>query len=168
MNARTPSLVLVLILLLVVGSPMLSNDAKAEAGRASTATTFSYVGEAATVKLTGEWDWDAPVDMNLSGGVWSVDVELSEGLYCYKFIVDGAFIMDPSNPERIYCDGIENSLLRVRDHLRPTLGHADRNSGRGHLPPGLHRCGTRRHTVSAQRRRVGRTEFELDPRSRRV
>ena len=55
------------------------------------------------------------------GGVWSVDVELSEGLYCYKFIVDGAFIMDPSNPERIYCDGIENSLLRVRDHLRPTL-----------------------------------------------
>ena len=81
---------------------MLSNDAKAEAGRASTATTFSYVGEAATVKLTGEWDWDAPVDMNLSGGVWSVDVELSEGLYCYKFIVDGAFIMDPSNPERIY------------------------------------------------------------------
>ena len=121
MNARTSSLVLVLILLLVVGSPMLSNDAKAEAGRASTATTFSYVGEAATVKLTGEWDWDTPVDMNLSGGVWSVDVELSEGLYCYKFIVDGAFIMDPSNPERIYCDGIENSLLRVRDHLRPTL-----------------------------------------------
>ena len=121
MNTRTSSLVLVLILLLVVGSPMLSNDAKAEAGRASTATTVSYVGEAATVKLTGEWDWDAPVDMNLSGGVWAVDVELSEGLYCYKFIVDGAFIMDPSNPERIYCDGIENSLLRVRDHLRPTL-----------------------------------------------
>ena len=48
MNTRTSSLVLVLILLLVVGSPMLSKDAMAEGGRASTATTVSYVGEAAS------------------------------------------------------------------------------------------------------------------------
>ena len=103
------------------------------------------------------------------GGVWSVDVELSEGLYCYKFIVDGAFIMDPSNPERIYCDGIENSLLRVRDHLRPTLTatltetavvvtYHPGSTGAG--PDG---------TPSALNGAVwGRAEFELDPRSRRV
>ena len=45
-------------------------------------------------------------------------MELSEGLYCYKFVVDGVYIFDPSNPERVYCDDIENSLLRVDDHLR--------------------------------------------------
>ena len=57
--------------------------------------------------------------MTQSNGVWSVDVELDEGLYCYKFVVDDAFIFDPSNPERVYCDEIENSLLRVNDHTRP-------------------------------------------------
>ena len=119
MNLRRSSLGLVVLLLLVSCSPMFSNDAQATAGRSSTATTVSYLGEATTVELAGEWDWDAPVEMNLSEGVWSVDVELEEGLYCYKFVVDGAYIVDPNNPERAYCDGIENSLLRVNDHLRP-------------------------------------------------
>ncbi|DAC23078.1 MAG TPA: glycosyl hydrolase, partial [Candidatus Poseidoniales archaeon] len=79
----------------------------------------TYVGEATSVQLIGEWDWDAVLEMNNSSGTWSVDVELSEGLYCYKFVVDGTYLFDPNNPERVYCDGIENSLLRVNDHLRP-------------------------------------------------
>ena len=119
MSLRRSSLGLVVLLLLVAFSPLFTNDAQATTGRSSTAITVSYVGEASTVKLAGEWDWDAPVDMNLSGGVWSVDVELAEGLYCYKIVVDGAYILDPENSERAYCDGIENSLLRVNDHLRP-------------------------------------------------
>ncbi len=119
MSLRRTSLGLVLLLLLVSFSPLFSNDAQATTGRSSTATTVSYIGEASTVKLAGEWDWDAPVDMNLSGGVWSADVELAEGLYCYKIVVDDVYILDPENPERSYCDGIENSLLRVKDHLRP-------------------------------------------------
>ena len=79
MSLRRTSLGLVLLLLLVSFSPLFSNDAQATTGRSSTATTVSYIGEASTVKLAGEWDWDAPVDMNLSGGVWSADVELAEG-----------------------------------------------------------------------------------------
>ena len=71
------------------------------------------------MELIGEWNWSETLTMTRNGDVWSVDVELSEGLYCYKFIVDGAYIFDPSNPERVYCDDIENSLLRVDDHLRP-------------------------------------------------
>ena len=57
--------------------------------------------------------------MNFSNGVWTVDLDAPEGLYCYKFVVDGTYIFDPTNPERVYCDDIENSLLRVDDHLRP-------------------------------------------------
>ena len=119
MQMRRSSLAVVLLLLFVMASPLYSNDVRAAEGRSSPATTLTYVGEATSVQLIGEWDWDAALEMNNSSGTWSVDVELSEGLYCYKFVVDGTYIFDPSNPERAFCDGIENSLLRVDDHLRP-------------------------------------------------
>ena len=119
MHLRRSSLAVVLMLLFVMATPLYSTEVRATEGRSSTATTFTYVGEATSVQLIGEWDWDAVLEMNNSSGTWSVDVELSEGLYCYKFMVDGTYLFDPNNPERVYCDGIENSLLRVDDHLRP-------------------------------------------------
>jgi glycosidase len=119
MHLRRSSLAVVLMLLFVMATPLYSTEVRATEGRSSTATTFTYVGEATSVQLIGEWDWDAVLEMNNSSGTWSVDVELSEGLYCYKFVVDGTYLFDPNNPERVYCDGIENSLLRVNDHLRP-------------------------------------------------
>ena len=119
MHLRRSSLAVVLMLLFVMATPLYSTEVRATEGRSSTATTFTYVGEATSVQLIGEWDWDAVLEMNNSSGTWSVDVELSEGLYCYKFVVDGTYLFDPNNPERVYCDGIENSLLRVDDHLRP-------------------------------------------------
>jgi len=109
----------VLLFVSVLATPLMSNDAQAAEGRSATATIVTYHGAAQTVELLGEWDWNTPLAMNESGGVWTVDVELAEGLYCYKFIVDGAYIFDPANPERAYCDDIENSLLRVNDPLRP-------------------------------------------------
>lgn len=119
MHLRRSSLAVVLMLLFVMATPLYSTEVRATEGRSSTATTLTYVGEATSVQLIGEWDWDAVLEMNNSSGTWSVDVELSEGLYCYKFMVDGTYLFDPNNPERVYCDGIENSLLRVDDHLRP-------------------------------------------------
>ena len=119
MHLRRSSLAVVLMLLFVMATPLYSTEVRATEGRSSTATTFTYVGEATSVQLIGEWDWDSVLEMNNSSGTWSVDVELSEGLYCYKFMVDGTYLFDPNNPERVYCDGIENSLLRVDDHLRP-------------------------------------------------
>ena len=109
----------VLLLVSVLATPLMSNDVQATEGRSATATTLTYDGAAQSVQLVGEWDWNTPLEMNLSNGVWTVDVELTEGLYCYKFVVDGAYIFDPANPERVYCDDIENSLLRVDDPLRP-------------------------------------------------
>ena len=113
------ALFMMFVLLAVVCNPVLANDARAADGRSSSATTLTYVGSAQSVQVVGEWDWQSPLEMSNNSGVWSVDVELDEGLYCYKFVVDGAYVFDPSNPERVYCDDIENSLLRVHDHTRP-------------------------------------------------
>lgn len=82
---------------------------------------FTWTGSASTVELAGEWDWDNPTAMTESGGIWSATLDLSDGLYCYKFIVDGNYIFDPSNTYRGYCDGIENSVVRVG--TTPSLSH---------------------------------------------
>ena len=119
MQGRNASLTLVALLLIVLASPMMTNDVGAANGRSNAFITLTYTGNASTVELVGEWNWSASLELSRSGDLWSVDVELPEGLYCYKFVVDGVYIFDPSNPERVYCDDIENSLLRVDDHLRP-------------------------------------------------
>ena len=82
---------------------------------------FTWTGSASTVELAGEWDWDNPTTMTESGGIWSATLDLADGLYCYKFIVDGNYIFDPSNTYRGYCDGIENSIARVG--VTPSLSH---------------------------------------------
>ena len=82
---------------------------------------FTWTGSASTVELAGEWDWDNPTTMSESGGIWSATLDLAEGLYCYKFVVDGNYIFDPSNTYRGYCDGIENSVVRVG--INPSLSH---------------------------------------------
>ena len=82
---------------------------------------FTWTGSASTVELAGEWDWDNPTTMSESGGIWSATLDLAEGLYCYKFVVDGNYIFDPSNTYRGYCDGIENSVVRVG--ITPLLSH---------------------------------------------
>ena len=82
---------------------------------------FTWTGNASTVELKGEWDWDTTTTMVESDGIWSTSVDLADGLYCYKFIVDGDYIFDPSNTYRGYCDGIENSVVRVG--VMPPLSH---------------------------------------------
>jgi beta-lactamase regulating signal transducer with metallopeptidase domain len=48
------------------------------------------------------------------GGEWVCRVNLPAGTYQYKFIVDGDWLTDPSNPRSVYDRrGIENSLLRA-------------------------------------------------------
>ena len=119
MFTRTPTVVMTALLLIVLASPLVANDAEATNGRTGEFITLTYNGNASSVELVGEWNWSETLQMNGNGDVWTADIELQEGLYCYKFIVDGTYMFDPSNPERVYCDGIENSLLRVDDHLRP-------------------------------------------------
>ena len=111
--------ILIAMMLLVVLSPLGSNDVRADETTPQPLTVFSYKGFATEVSVVGEWDWDNPVPMMEQNGIWIAEVDLQEGLYCYKFIVDQQWIFDPMNPERSYCDDFENSLVRVLDHERP-------------------------------------------------
>ena len=98
--------IFLVVLLLAMSIPYVQADS--EEG-----VLFTWSGNASTVELVGEWDWDSPTTMTEVDGLWSASIELSEGLYCYKFIVDDEYIFDPANTYRGYCDGIENSVVRV-------------------------------------------------------
>ena len=121
---RTTLFAVLTMLLAVSALPFLSNDAVAVQARSSNTVLVEYAGNGETVEIVGEWDWSAPISMSENNGVWSADIALEEGLYCYKFIVDGTYVFDPANPERSYCGDYENSLLRVRNQSRPTYSAA--------------------------------------------
>ncbi len=126
MSSRQKSILLVFLLvfqtwLVIQVQPISSADGEGVSAPLrvrSTMTEFSWqplAGEIlpGNVSLVGEWNWEVPTEMamNSTTGIWSVELELDEGIYCYKFLMDGTdYFFDASNPERTYCDGIENSL----------------------------------------------------------
>ena len=60
--------------------------------------------------------------LDANSGIWSIDLEIDPGLYCYKFVINADdYRFDPLNPERVHCGAIENSLIRVRNHTRSTF-----------------------------------------------
>ena len=63
--------------------------------------TFNYTGEASSVLLTGTMnDW-AGVAMYKVGSSFTYTCRLDAGTYEYKFVVDGNWVADPSNPNVI-------------------------------------------------------------------
>jgi len=86
--------------------------------------TFSPEGGAETVTLAGSfnnWSRDAqPMTFNPAVNAWTVTIELMEGEYQYKFVVDGSkWFQDPHQelkaPDSF---GGYNSVLRVGDYSR--------------------------------------------------
>ena len=73
------------------------------------------------MELIGEWNWMKLLHLTEDSGIWSAGLDLDEGIYCYKFIVDGEYIFDPTNPYRGYCGDVENSVVRVKDSSRPNF-----------------------------------------------
>jgi hypothetical protein len=103
------------------GPPSLSSDLfPHQRGRR---VVFSIEAPAeASVYLVGDFnDWQAgttPLDY-VGDGLWEVGLELPEGVYEYKFIVDGRHRLDPSNPEEVSApDGSIRSRVRVREDGR--------------------------------------------------
>ncbi len=87
-------------------------------------TVFHFTPEESvgTVELAGEWDWDNPEAMQPDGeGGYSISKTLAPGIWAYKLIVDGNWILDPGNAYRKYYDGTENSGMRVPDCNVPLL-----------------------------------------------
>jgi 1,4-alpha-glucan branching enzyme len=74
-------------------------------------TTFKLPGylEAHEVYLAGNFNnWSTLSDpMKFENGAWSIQINLEPGVWAYKFIVDGRWIVDPNNKER-FDDGFGN------------------------------------------------------------
>ena len=87
-------------------------------------TVFRYepTDPVSSVQVAGEWDWSTPETMTPDGaGAYTLTKRLDPGLYAYKLIVDGQWMLDPGNPYRKYDGGIENSGMRVPDCRDPLL-----------------------------------------------
>ena len=113
---------LIFLLVSVLAFPLIQVDAVQPSQNSQNGyTIFSWTGSATTVEIEGEWNWSETISLVEDNGVWSTEIDLSEGIYCYKFIVDGNYIFDPSNPYRGYCGDFENSVVRVKDASRPTF-----------------------------------------------
>jgi hypothetical protein len=80
--------------------------------------TFKLSGYANARKiiLAGSFNnWDAnTLVMEKSGGVWQKQLYLHDGTQAYRFLVDGKWITDPANPNKIPgADGYTNSVLNL-------------------------------------------------------
>ncbi len=80
-------------------------------------TRFSYspltAGEH-TVGLCGDFAGWRIIDMKNERGVYRAELDLAPGSYLYKLVVDGEWIADPANPDKIADPfGGHNSRIRV-------------------------------------------------------
>ncbi|MEM9050952.1 MAG: hypothetical protein AAGC47_02765 [Bacteroidota bacterium] len=79
--------------------------------------TFKLNGynEANEVRLAGNFNaWNpAELVMTKVDDGWELPYVLSEGNYEYKFIVDGVWILDPSNPITTGIEDFENSFISI-------------------------------------------------------
>jgi 1,4-alpha-glucan branching enzyme len=86
----------------VASSAKVSTNAAA-ASASSSGTTFTYADSTAkTVFIAGEFNqWSATANSMQKdpSGLWTADIPLKAGKYQYKFVVDGVWKTDPSNPD---------------------------------------------------------------------
>lgn len=78
--------------------------------------TFRYEdAEASKVELLGEFNnWEAVPMTRQADGAWTTTLDLPEGDYGYKFLINGEnWAFDPTNPSRKTVNGIENSSILV-------------------------------------------------------
>ncbi|HST52009.1 MAG TPA: glycogen-binding domain-containing protein [Pyrinomonadaceae bacterium] len=82
-------------------------------------TTFRLAGhaDASVVVLTGtfnEWNQSQLV-FGREGDAWVCRIDLDPGVYQYKFVVDGNWLLDPSNPETAEDEaGNVNNVIEVK------------------------------------------------------
>lgn len=73
--------------------------------------------DAKEVHLVGEFnDWKLTTHpmKNDGNGIWVKQLQLSEGIYEYKFLVDNQWVADPQNEQVCpNCFGTLNNIVRV-------------------------------------------------------
>ena len=80
--------------------------------------TFSLEAvDAKKVNLVGEFnDWNSASHTmkNDGNGIWVKQLQLSEGMYEYKFLVDNQWVADPQNDRACpNCFGTLNNIVKV-------------------------------------------------------
>lgn len=95
--------------------------------------TFKLAGNerARKVLLAASFtDWDNhPAKMKKTLVGWELEVYLANGTYPYKFIVDGNWTTDPSNPDkRRDAEGNDNSFLSIGDPILFRLSEQEKSS----------------------------------------
>ena len=107
-------------------------DGGAADGLCPAALTYQgSVGQ--TVFVAGEFNGWSPTATPLShegNGVYRTQLRLAPGLYGYKVVVDGNWLLDSGQPYRVYDNHIENSGLRVADCGKPALRVESATAGR--------------------------------------
>lgn len=106
-----------------------SGDSEPFAGHSrSCDSRVEYLGAAGSVYVASEitgWEEGDWIALEPSAEGLAVDLPLYDlagpGTYCYKLIVDGEWILDPAHSYRAYCDGVENSGMRVPDCTLPLV-----------------------------------------------
>ena len=68
---------LILLMIVVLFSPLASNDVEATSHTSPPMTTFAYKGFATEASGVGEWNWSNPVPMVEQNGIWSSCVNTS-------------------------------------------------------------------------------------------
>ena len=122
----------------VVAEEVTENDSGGEEPPECGDHKFEYWGpEAGEVFVAGSFnDWsDSANPLTNDGGTWSAVLSLTTGKHTYKFVVDGAWIPDPGNPDGEDDGyGSTNSVLWVDDCDAPAtveLKEHDTDSGSG-------------------------------------
>jgi len=82
--------------------------------------TFSFNAPTArSVFVVGdfnEWNIDKDSQLEKRNGVWSKELPLKRGTYQYRFVVDGQWIEDPTNPlTAVNPFGEHNSILEIAE-----------------------------------------------------
>lgn len=80
--------------------------------------TFKLERLAKRVYLCGSFNqWrEKEIEMKSIGNSWFMDMYLTEGIHQYKFIVDGSWITDPTNPQKSDDGwGGSNSVISIGD-----------------------------------------------------
>jgi hypothetical protein len=101
------------------GEPYTARRVELPAPSLRGSTTFRLKGhdDASIVVLAGsfnEWNQSQLV-FGREGGEWVCRIDLDPGVYRYKFIVDGDWLLDPSNPDTAEDEaGNVNNVLEVK------------------------------------------------------
>jgi hypothetical protein len=85
--------------------------------KGNTAFRLKGYADASVVVLTGSFNgWNqSQLLFGREGDEWVCRIDLDPGVYQYKFVVDGNWLLDPANPETVEDDaGNVNNIIEVK------------------------------------------------------